>query len=805
MAKNAYLNHKQEASKQVKHQGRLNSGYRINSSADDAAGLSISEKMHAQIRGLARASENAQNAVCLTQVADFALGETTNMLVRMRALAIQAANDTNSDSDRDKLNEEFQQLKTEIDRIAWTTEYNGKKLLWGNSGEEGMTIPAREVPAFAGSGYHPAVPAYAGDGYQPAIPAHSVTVAVPDAPGEGWHPPVTTGGAWYVGDTKTEGTLGLPPDYTLGNFIDGFTMPSGTLDWSDSTWKIQVRDDLNALGYSAEFFDGTYLGELNVNKRVYFFGPNTIFPDTVNVGEKDYTKPRAEVYMVLGVGSDITVKDQGHALIIEEGATVINNGTITNYDLDGTGNDFVIGRGGTFINNSGGKVLGSTDPFTGGGNSTAALGNLPLNGQDIMERVKIDGGNFINLGEIKGLYFELINNGTFEDYAANLKEYFMFSGWDGGLAKYKDYTGIKYDVEITPDGVGLTTGVAVMNLYKVGSLQWPLVDSGSQNIYKGSGVGVDMSGQPLNDRTEKDYTINGTYSIDPVTGKLMVTFETSEFAEALTNGGSTMFDPPELPNAVFETIGTKINYYFDETGGGTVTTPGWWDKDPVPAHEESKWVDEVAESWTNPPTPAKAEYWDDPPRPAYTIPAQVVEPRKGLYFQVGANSWQAIQMNLYAMNTYRLGSYDQSGQLIMNLFGTNISSNGIGGKAENGKDIAPKLENMQRVTEFDSNGNQIWPDEDTMTVLKVIDDSINMVTSLRSKFGAMSNRIEHTAKSLDISGEQLSDADSRIRDANMAREMLEYTQSRIRDDAGGMIMVHVKNTNASFVNQLLNG
>lgn len=115
-----------------KSMSRLSSGLRINSAADDAAGLAISEKMRGQIRGLTMASKNAQDTSSLIQVAEGALDQTHSILQRMRELAVQSANDTNTDDDRNELENEISQLKKEIDRIGNTTEFNTKKLLDGS-------------------------------------------------------------------------------------------------------------------------------------------------------------------------------------------------------------------------------------------------------------------------------------------------------------------------------------------------------------------------------------------------------------------------------------------------------------------------------------------------------------------------------------------------------------------------------------------------------------------------------------------------------------------------------------------------
>lgn len=111
-------------SAQSKSTEKLASGYKINRAADDAAGLTISEKMRKQIRGLDRASTNAEDGVSAVQTAEGALTEVHSMLQRMNELATQAANGTNSESDRDAIQAEIDQLTTEIDRVAETTKFN---------------------------------------------------------------------------------------------------------------------------------------------------------------------------------------------------------------------------------------------------------------------------------------------------------------------------------------------------------------------------------------------------------------------------------------------------------------------------------------------------------------------------------------------------------------------------------------------------------------------------------------------------------------------------------------------------------
>ena len=129
---------------------KLSSGLRINRAGDDAAGLAISEKMRGQIRGLEQSSRNAADGISMIQTAEGALNETTNILQRMRELAVQASNDTNTSSDREEIQKEIDALTQEVDRIANNTEFNTQKLLNGNKSGVGGDVVNEAVQATQG-------------------------------------------------------------------------------------------------------------------------------------------------------------------------------------------------------------------------------------------------------------------------------------------------------------------------------------------------------------------------------------------------------------------------------------------------------------------------------------------------------------------------------------------------------------------------------------------------------------------------------------------------------------------------------
>lgn len=125
---------------------RLSSGFRINQASDDAAGLAISENLRGQIRGLRQANRNANDGISLVQVAEGGLNEVSNMVIRLRELAVQASSDTIGDTERKFLDVEYQQLKSEIQRVTEVTKFNGRDLLNGTGGVIDIQVGTNNDP-----------------------------------------------------------------------------------------------------------------------------------------------------------------------------------------------------------------------------------------------------------------------------------------------------------------------------------------------------------------------------------------------------------------------------------------------------------------------------------------------------------------------------------------------------------------------------------------------------------------------------------------------------------------------------------
>ena len=243
-------------SAQAKSTEKLSSGYKINRAADDAAGLTISEKMRKQIRGLDRASTNAQDGVSAVQTAEGALTEVHSMLQRMNELATQASNGTNAESDRDAIQAEIEQLTTEIDRVAETTKFNEIYLLKGDKGgaTKTQTVAAHDAGL---------------KGKLTDMGGGSTTFELEKALENG--DKVTIGGKEYtIGTSENHKEAG-----ELNTSIDGYKPSINTL----------FTTQLLTAGDSVSYAGNTY----TLTDKIAASDINWAANDTVTIGETTYT------------------------------------------------------------------------------------------------------------------------------------------------------------------------------------------------------------------------------------------------------------------------------------------------------------------------------------------------------------------------------------------------------------------------------------------------------------------------------------------------------------------------------------
>ena len=300
---------------QAKSSEKLSSGYRINRAADDAAGLSISEKMRKQINGLDRASTNAQDGVSAVQTAEGALAEVHSMLQRMNELSVQAANGTNSLDDREAIQAEMHQLTTEIDRVAETTKFNETYLLKGTEGTKEIYMV----------GHDAGIAGRLSDGVDKA----TFTVEIPEI-GE----QISIGGKIYtIGATKedAEGLLVAPENGSTTTFtIDGVEYVASTTG-ADTTIKNSNGD---ALYWDATNKVVTDTNGGGANAALTLDNLKTLITDgsEVSDGTTDYTvmidrepagDPNANPAVPAGDGVDeadnsIISKEKANQLIADE-------------------------------------------------------------------------------------------------------------------------------------------------------------------------------------------------------------------------------------------------------------------------------------------------------------------------------------------------------------------------------------------------------------------------------------------------------------------------------------------------------
>ncbi len=297
MSLNAQRNLGKSQSALSKSMQRLSSGLRINSAKDDAAGLAISDRMTAQIRGLNQAVRNSNDGISLAQTAEGALQESTNILQRMRELSVQSANDTNTSSDRASLQSEVGQLQAELDRIATTTTFNGQRLLDGsfssatfqvgaNAGEsisfgiasakassigsiaeaagtEVSANAATDITITVGSGAATSISTSAGfvgadATYQDATSAYAKSAAINDAAIAGLTATASTSG------TETFGAVGGTTGDTYNLSINGTAIYTGS-DVSTAISVTDVRDAINLSSADTGVIASTNGGDITLS------------------------------------------------------------------------------------------------------------------------------------------------------------------------------------------------------------------------------------------------------------------------------------------------------------------------------------------------------------------------------------------------------------------------------------------------------------------------------------------------------------------------------------------------------------
>jgi len=656
---------------------KLSSGLRINRAGDDAAGLAISEKMRAQIRGLDQASKNSQDGISMIQTAEGALSETQSILQRMRELATQSANSTNVSVDREEIQKEMNQLSSEVNRIGNTTEFNTQKVL--NGGSVNKTIDINTVTAGAAKGEV--------SGRTETLKSTSAEAAV-----------------FKTGDL-TKLTSGETASFSFnGTTININTVASGTTTTYSNVTKNSI--DITLEEGSAQVADLiTALG-----KMAAFSG-----------------SPLDSSHFTIAASGATSITFTG---VKTDGAT--NNAQLISFK-DGSGNDQLTNiANASQLSHAGvtevrGQVSFSIDkPFNSG--DTIQFGGVTFTG-------KTATAAGLAAGEFD------ISSANPEEQAKSLANA-MIQKNDAGIAQ-------RYDISVSGNKITFTEKATKA--------------AGSANIDFGTITTTATQGKyNINIDSSNMAVAGGKYSIDDV--NIRVTTDTTDAGlqdgTAMLVGKDNYEQGENLVNAI------KLNSTLSAKYDVAVGSP----TNKITLTQKSGY-----ESRTGTTASTNTQSTDG-------FVAKL---------QIGANTNQSFEINVSDMRSEAL-----------KVTGTVADGTVV---AKNGATAAyTKVSNVTNGT--DSNNVEYALDvsthEKATAAISVINDAIESVSAQRSQLGAYQNRLEHTIANLGTSSENLTSAESRIRDVDMAKEMMTFSKNNILSQAAQAMLAQA-NQQPQGVLQLL--
>lgn len=792
-ALNAYRNLTITQSSLSKSLERLSSGLRINRASDDAAGLAISEKMRTQINGLAQAIRNAQDGISLIQTAEGAMDEVHAILQRMRELANQAANDTYTAYDRQQIQKEIDQLKAEIDRIAETTQFNTKKLLTGELSYNITKVrgDATVINMSADS----------------RVEAGKFQVAIYQAADV----------AKLVGGTAFDSSGNTSTVLHTGNiYINGVAVHFDSEEYNAASDKLQyIIDKINAVraqtNVEARKVQNPY------NSNVYHLQLVQLDVGTSNVIQLS--------------GDDQTLKDLGFGLRMGGVGAKITTNVDDVLDLSGMGSV----SGDLFINNIKVATIDPTGSYTiqnivklindkasetgvvaeavqvsigSAGNAwqirlieaTPGRGiNLQYSSNSLLSALGFGSGTDV----LSGAYDIIRRGGDSNERwleGAENKGTRYFSGYptpvpflDGDriningvwitlrddsiglrldslvsvaarINSYSDVTGVKAEVVATGRGSGAS---ARLRLYQITPdpnnkiILYADVSQTNKKINMNTGdetasdsralsnVGFDYISNNSLYGPILDSTVMGARSTTGVNVKVRV-YSTDQFGNHIAiyhdkaliiegQGYLVKLDKQKIGNNIY----TPLNYdYTKRAIGLSLEVRG----------VNTPWATAKTFSYVDPSTGDTTDevfLWGSA--------AEVrVKTDKNLFLHVGANEGETMRIDIDSLSTDGLG-----------------------------------------ITELD-----VTTHEGAELALTKLSDAINKVSDQRAKLGAFQNRLEHTIKNLRVAQENTQAAESRIRDVDMAQEMMQFTKLQILLQSGTAMLAQA-NTVPQTVLQLL--
>ena len=798
-ANNAIRNMNVNSGNANKAMQKLSSGLRINSAADDAAGLAISEKMRGQINGLDQASANAQDGISMLQTAEGALNETTSILQRMKQLATQAANDTNVGDDRTQIQAEMNQLTSEINRIGNTTEFNTQKLLNGGgidpklaSKASGLTIPSQLTGGEEGSAQLTKTFTITNN-FTSADDGKTITFNL------GGKDLTFTLNKNISGANSTATQIGISDTATAANSADAVEKALGLAIAADadlsSKYQLTVASDADvvvsakALSFSNGKLTGTDAGvngsvtyssssamaSATVAEVVTTAGAGANASSTIDFTGKTVADLKGTGFVIDGKKIDlydstdgaysgyadfaVDLKGAGNAeAIVDKIVSSLYNGTGAAVDkfgisvADGASylpNEYVSKTDGTKLQITAKATGIAGNAYTLSDNSTVAVSNFV--GSDKLTNESVVSAKGLKDGQqtvtITNKAASVSTASSAETGAATV------AGDLGGLSISSTTTLESGSYRLT-NAAGATAGHA--QLQKLGSdgTTWSTVAGYSDITVTGAA------------QTAGDLTFTGTaaHFTASAVGTDAVTFQVTQnhYEAQLTEKDGT--------------IGSAVNVVSGQQNVRVTAQDGVGEA-----------VINVGDIDSSLSTGSSTTFTFN--TSAAGVKNETVGGTFTAKFQIGANMGQSFEMDVKDMRSQALG-----------IAGTTAgASQGVvdGAKFTSTKSVSNGTDNESVESALDISTH------DTATAaIKVIDNAINAVSAQRAQLGAYQNRLEHTINNLGTSSENLTSAESRIRDVDMAKEMSNFSKNNILSQAAQAMLAQA-NQQPQQVLQLL--
>lgn len=749
----------------AKSMEKLSSGLRINRAGDDAAGLAISEKMRGQIRGLEQASRNAQDGISLIQTAEGALNETHSILQRMRELAVQASSDTNTDTDRSELQKELNQLVDEIDRIASTTEFNTKKLLNGQvsvqTASNNDAISVKETSAKTQDGIY-------------AIDYSAFATKAKVGNADAAVSKLTADASITINGTKID----LLANDTLGDVVNkintqsaktGITATTGDKGGlvlitnergSDQTLSVtasnQTLRELGLIDNAGADMDTTTTSLSAIGKDATGFINGAVAYTSGNEMSLVNTTNSAE-----GLSVDLTLTETAAKTAAVDFTTQIAKGA---YGFNINGVDF------SFAKDT--AIQTAIDLINEKSATTGAQASL-------------EGGNLVISSVLKG-----------EDASLSVVE--METGTItvnnvasvGGTGESFTLSGVKADG--TAGSAVVTFAVGADRAAQLAAINALTETTGVYAVDNAAGTAIELrtvgfgdiaiSGYALNGATTPSGFANGTDAAETAATGAASTITAGAVTEtvgasAYSEGTFTITDT--ATDVVTNLAGVNNGDQFtvqgvkaDGTAGTakqyTIATGDTIDDIIAAINADSDVTGVKASAVDNGTTVTlKLETVDTGADAVLTISEETGTPLSGA---------TGFNMSVGTIKNGADGTADGS----VTVSNDNVLKFQIG--ANSGQNMNVDINDMGAKALGIDQINILTADSADQAIT-TINDAVEKVSAERSKLGAYQNRLEHTINNLGTSAENLTASESRIRDVDMAKEMMEFTKNNILTQA----------------------